>query len=116
MLEEIYQITSKLKQKKLARLRQIREDIRELDPEFQRDEDARLLAARKQMLKKRLADYEDRWERQDFAKKPIRRSPEDAESLKMRHQVSEATKRQRAAEDTVLLRVKHDSRPDRQTW
>jgi len=89
------------KRKKLARLKELREEIRELDPEFQKDEYARRLAARKQMLKRKLAAYEDRWARKDFAKKPVRRSPEDEETLRLRHQISEANKRQRAAEDRI---------------
>ncbi|HUT60719.1 MAG TPA: hypothetical protein VNA25_22975, partial [Phycisphaerae bacterium] len=97
------------KRSKLEGLRAQREELRTHDPAYQASEDARLLAAKKRELTGRLAELEDRLARKDFAKKPLRRTPEDAESLAMRHKVDAARKKVRAEVDKI-------ARANRPTW
>jgi hypothetical protein len=77
------------KRARLEALRALREELRESDPQYQADVEGRKLAAYKRNLLNRLADYQDRIAKKDFAKKSISKVVLDKEARDMRYEIEE---------------------------
>jgi hypothetical protein len=77
------------KRARLEALRALREELRESDPQYQADVEGRKLAAYKRNLLNRLADYQDRIAKKDFAKKSISKVVLDKKARDLMYEMEE---------------------------
>ena len=78
------------KRARLTALRAQRDELRANDPAYQADVEARNTATYKRNLAKRLADYQDRVARGDFAKKPLAERTLDKQDVETKYQIEQA--------------------------